>query len=711
MPAWWREEFRRLDGLPLLPCGAGESKKAPFPSGWQDLSFHLDEVMAYPGVRCIGMRCGPDAAGVLVVDYDGPSAIQFAAEKYPEDLNEPTSWIIGRENNPNRYKVAYYVPMDRWSVCKGKSVLPTGDGEQIEFFWSSGQVIVAGEHVTSGGEYSWLNGSSPDEIQPIPDAVWAMYQHSINRGGQFHDGHGTDRKSFTSGLNPRRSREERGAWQDLIPCPICGRREVDCRISEDGNAILCHRGSRWHPPHLQIDETIERYGDIWQYKGLRDNHTGQDRASYFRRAESQEALRQKPKKRITADLALTQMRDELGDTPKLNVRTRGIECRGREFTPDEVDNLYLHMSRGKWNWSKQLAADAFITLAGECEFDPVMTYLGNLDVEPLAEDKWERLDQWMFNIDDPIAARYLQRYAVAAVARVFEPGVFIKQLPVLLGPQSIGKTQMGRALFSDEWYGDGISRKMDVDDETLMALTWGCEFSEFDGYTRSISVEKLKAFISRPTGLCRRKYGKGTERIPRRSVFWGTANKSPLVDRTGSSRFCLIPLPKEKLPVDRVQLDRDAFWARALIAYRQGFQYYSTEEEEAEIVARNSGYDIQDPWETPIGDFVRSRGTSPYIRIDEVYRELDIPAAQQTTTNANRITECMASHGWIKARRRVGNRSTRVYAFFPDEVDKVPAVEKLPPLTEEQKRDRWHSAMRKHSEQTDEPFDRRSQGH
>ena len=51
-----------------------------------------------------------------------------------------------------------------------------------------------------------------------------------------------------------------------------------------------------------------------------------------------------------------------------------------------------------------------------------------------------------------------------------------------------------------------------------------------------------------------------------------------------------------------------------------------------------------------------------------------LPPAQQTTRNANRIAECMASYGWIKARRRVGNRSTRVYAFFPDEVDKVPPV-------------------------------------
>ena len=79
-PDWWRDEFRSLDGLPLLPCGAGESKKAPFPDNWPNLSFSLDEVMAYNGVRCIGMRCGPDAGGILVVDYDGLSAISFTTE-------------------------------------------------------------------------------------------------------------------------------------------------------------------------------------------------------------------------------------------------------------------------------------------------------------------------------------------------------------------------------------------------------------------------------------------------------------------------------------------------------------------------------------------------------------------------------------------------------------------------------------------------------
>jgi predicted P-loop ATPase len=381
----------------------------------------------------------------------------------------------------------------------------------------------------------------------------------------------------------------------------------------------------------------------------------------FRLDVSQDKLRKQ--RTIKAGEALARMSDELGDTPMLNVRSQGIHCQGREFSPDEVDNLYLYFSRGELNWPKQLTKDTFITLAADTPFDPVQIYIGNLKAKPLPNEQWERLDKWLFNLDDAITARFMQRFAVAAIARVFQPGCLVRQMPVLLGAQGIGKTQLGRALFSDEFYGDGISSRMDVDDETLVALTWGCEFSEFDGYTRKASVEKLKAFISRTTALCRRKYGKGTIRIPRRSVFWGTANRSPLVDRTGSTRFCLIPLPGEKLPVDRVLLDRDAFWARALIAYRQGFQSFSTDEELDEIISRNAGYDMPDPWEELIRDIVLRRSGAAYIELQDVYRELDIGAERQNGQNAKRITELMADLGWPKARRRIDGQ--RVNAFFP----------------------------------------------
>ena len=660
-PDWWRDEFRSLDGLPLLPCGAGESKKAPFPDNWPNLSFSLDEVMAYSGVRCIGMRCGPDAGGILVVDYDGLSAIQFAAENFPSDPSEPDSWIIGRENNPNRYKEAFYVPQDRWDRCVGKTVLRTDEDkrEQLEFFFSSGQVIVAGQHVSSGGEYRWLNGS-PDEIRPVPDSIWEMYQESIVRGG-------TAPGVFVA----RRSREENNGWRDNVPCEICGRTDPDCRISNDGDAILCHKGNRWSPPVLAVGETIERLSGVWAYVGDRANQHGPGMGALFRREDPQRQLRKK--RTVQAGEALALMQKELGDQPMLNVRSRGIHCHGREFSADEVENLYLHLSRGQHNWPKRLTADTFTTLAADAPFDPVQVYLGNLSSDLLPSEQWERLDQWLFGIDDPITARFMQRFLVACVQRVFEPGCQQRQMPVLLGPQGIGKTVLGRAVFSDEWYGDGISSAMDVDDITLLALCWGCEFAEFDGFTRKASAEKLKAFISRTTDLCRRKYGKGTERIPRRSVFWGTANRSPLVDRTGSTRFCLIPLPGEKLPFERVALGRDELWARALAEYRNGFQSFSTDAELDEIVGRNSGYDLPDPWAELIGGFLGRRAGTPYVELQEIYRFLEIGAERQTGHNAKRITELAEEVGWVKSRRRIGK--DRVNAFFPDRATPTPPDE------------------------------------
>ena len=388
----------------------------------------------------------------------------------------------------------------------------------------------------------------------------------------------------------------------------------------------------------------------------------------FRREDPQRELRKK--RTVRAGEALALMQKELGDQPKLNVRSRGIHCHGREFSADEVENLYLHLSRGQHNWPKRLTADTFTTLAADAPFDPVQVYLGNLSSDLLPSEQWERLDQWLFGIDDPITARFMQRYAVAAVQRVFEQGCQQRQVPVLLGPQYIGKTELGRALFSDEWYGDGIRSAMDVDDVTLMAQCWAVEFAEFDGFTRKASAEKLKAFISRTTDLVRRKYGKGTERIPRRSVFWGTANKSPLADRTGSTRFVLIELPDKKLPLSRVRLDRDAFWRRALGAYRDGFQSYSTDSELDQIVGRNSGYDMPDPWEEPVGDFLKRRERTPYVTFQEIYEVLDIPPVRQSSDNAKRIQQIATDCGWVQTRRRVGTSSERVRAFFPDHVDK-----------------------------------------
>ncbi len=106
-------------------------------------------------VRSVGTRCGPDAGGLLVIDVDGPTAAQWMRAKRcdPDCLN---TWRINRTTAADRYKLAFRVPEEHWpQLVKGKAKAVTGDGEQIELFWSSGQVLILGEHKKSGGLYTW----------------------------------------------------------------------------------------------------------------------------------------------------------------------------------------------------------------------------------------------------------------------------------------------------------------------------------------------------------------------------------------------------------------------------------------------------------------------------------------------------------------------------------------------------------------------------
>ena len=105
-----------------------------------------------------------------------------------------------------------------------------------------------------------------------------------------------------------------------------------------------------------------------------------------------------------------------------------------------------------------------------------------------------------------------------------------------------------------------------------------------------------------------------------------------------------------------------------MAAYRNGFQSYSTDTELDEIVIRNSGYDLPDPWAELIGGFFERKAGVPFIELQEIYRFLEISPERQSGTNAKRITELAAEVGWVKTRRRIGGQGQRKNAFFPDRV-------------------------------------------
>jgi hypothetical protein len=371
-------------------------------------------------------------------------------------------------------------------------------------------------------------------------------------------------------------------------------------------------------------------------------------------AEPSPAIAVSRKTRVGADEVLTLLPYHLGDL-RLNLRSGEVHSSARGvISANQISRMYLELSKPFEVWPKEGTADGITLLASRNPFDPVQEYLEGITAEPLLVEQWQRLDQHLLGIDDPIAAAFLPRYFISAVARAFEPGCYVRQVPVLIGSQERGKGELGRILFGAEKWVEGIGA---LDRDALMKChtAWGVELAEMDGITRRSDQEHLKAFITETADTYRKPYDRSPERHERRFVFWGTSNRPPLRDSTGSTRFVCIPIPDRPLPLEWAREYRDALWAMALHQYRSGVTWLRTSEEERRAVEeRNSAFTEMDPWGDLVGQFLRRaqlEGALP-VKVNEVLKHLEVPTEKQNTAATKRVREIAEGLGWQHGRRR-----------------------------------------------------------
>jgi len=362
--------------------------------------------------------------------------------------------------------------------------------------------------------------------------------------------------------------------------------------------------------------------------------------------------------KLAPDEVLAGLLDRVGRL-RLDVRSGDVHTqRIGTLSGNAISRLYLRLSSPGETWPKDSTVDAVAELATADPFDPVADYLEGITEPALTLDQWDRLDRHLLGIDDPIAAAFLPRYLVSAVARVFEPGCSVRQSPVLIGPQQRGKTAMGQILFSGPLYVEGVK---DLGKDALMRChrAWGVELAELNGITRRADQEALKAFLTEVVDTYRRPYDRAPEAHPRRFVFWGTANAAPLRDLSGSTRFVCIPIPDRMLPLDWAIANRDSLWARALEQHRAGVQWdRSTEDERAAVAERNANHQEIDPWADRVAEFLddRRRSGDLPVRLPEVLDRLAVPAERQTNALATRVRSLAEAMGWTWARRWISRK-------------------------------------------------------
>ncbi len=178
--------------------------------------------------------------------------------------------------------------------------------------------------------------------------------------------------------------------------------------------------------------------------------------------------------------------------------------------------------------------------------------------------------------DTPYVRTCTRKFFVAAVARVFCPGCKFDNMPILGGPQGIGKSTAIRKM-GLKWYSDSLDTFEGKEASEMLRGVWINEIGELSGMNTA-ELNSVKRFLTKVEDIYREPFGRRTCSFPRRNVFIGSTNdREYLRDRTGNRRFWPIDCAVNK-PTKNVftQLDYEVplLWEEAVEYYQLGETLY-----------------------------------------------------------------------------------------------------------------------------------------
>lgn len=261
----------------------------------------------------------------------------------------------------------------------------------------------------------------------------------------------------------------------------------------------------------------------------------------------------------------------------------------RQWTDTDDAGLRHYVEKVFKITGKERVLDATQLCAFKHRINDVQDYL-----KALVWDGVKRLDtllsDYLGAIDNVYTRAVCRKSLAGAVARAMTPGVKYDYMPILAGPQGIGKSTFLRLLGS-KWYCDSLSTFEGKEAAEMVQGYWIMELGELNGLSRS-ETNAVKQFLSRNEDVYREPYGRRTNLFPRRCVFFGTTNDSEfLKDRTGNRRFwpvdvgLMLPL---KSVFKQLADEVDQIWAEAMEAWKAGEPLYLSGE------AERLSVDVQD---------------------------------------------------------------------------------------------------------------------
>ncbi len=269
-----------------------------------------------------------------------------------------------------------------------------------------------------------------------------------------------------------------------------------------------------------------------------------------------------------------------------NCHRDGIDAKGGlpwkqiKYGWNDSDNasLKVYLSSKYGIYAPTKTKDAVLAVAAERAYHPIKEYLDNLP-------KWDgvaRVETLLIDYfgaaDSTYTKAVIRKTMVAAVARIYQPGIKFDSVLILNGPQGIGKSTFFAKL-AGEWFSDSLTitdMKDKAGPEKLQGY-WMLELGELAGM-RKTDVEIVKSFISRVDDKYRASYGVNVENHPRQCVIVGSTNAENgfLRDISGNRRFWPVRISgnsvKKSWQITTEEVQQ--IWAEAIYLYEQGEKLY-----------------------------------------------------------------------------------------------------------------------------------------
>ena len=248
---------------------------------------------------------------------------------------------------------------------------------------------------------------------------------------------------------------------------------------------------------------------------------------------------------------------------------------GREWTNEDTLNIRKYL-QDKYNMdvTGNVTADAVDWRADKQKHHPIKDYLNNIKGTWDGVKRVERL--WIDYLDEEDNAftkESAKVFILAAITRVFNPGVKFDYAPIISGPQGIGKSTFCEVLaVNPDWFGE-LTTFDEAKAVEQMRGKWIMELAELS-VTNKSELEQQKHFMSGRSTTVRLAYRRDSATFHRQCVFIGSTNqKEYLKDTTGNRRWWPIDCGPgfseagKHIDVAKLKNERDQIWAEGMELY------------------------------------------------------------------------------------------------------------------------------------------------